>query len=139
MTRIFPLLSLRRLGFLLAGLFVATAASADTPKIHPGMSGDEIRARWGAPREIRPMESPEGRAEVWRYRRLVSRRVQPVAVDTQMVPVFVPGAPNGLGETRELVYEVETTWVYQDMYLLMFNDRLVSWKETYSSRRALHK
>lgn len=120
-----------------SSMTASLALANDTPKISPGMTADEIRQRWGEPRSVKPMESPEGPAEIWTYTRLVARRTEPIATQVVQLPTFSPGLPNGLGTERQLTYELQTTWVHQDMQLLIYDGRMVSWKQNFRGRRSL--
>jgi len=118
------------------------AAGAQAPKaalsgpeasLRKGMTAAEVRKIMGAPREIKPMPSPSGTAEVWVYVRSSSHTGDLVQVGQRMVQVTqqvadgrlvtsqVPGDPIIMQEVKN---EEET------ISLLMFDGAFVTLKRS---------
>jgi hypothetical protein len=103
-------------------------AEKTPPVLKQGMTSDEVLATFGKPADVRPMQSPAGKAEVWTYRRVYRRDTGQVATGVTEVPAFVwIGGP--LGSTPELTYSIRTVTIYQVTSLLMFNGQVVSAKQ----------
>lgn len=114
----------------------ATAAQ-NRPALDKGMTAEQIQQAIGKPQEIRPMQSPEGKAEVWTYRRVISRTVDQVATNTMQMPAFGGGMMSeALQPTTALRFSMTYRTRYQVTALLMFNGALVSarqWQEQTTS------
>lgn len=108
------------------------AAKPAKPSLQKGMDAATIIRIIGKPEQIKPMNSPEGKAETWIYRRLLSRTVTQQATGTREMPSFDGSIGNQLGSRSEVVYTNVMVETYQVTHLLMFNDQLVvakQWRE----------
>jgi len=86
----------------------------------------------GKPQQIKSMNSAEGKAETWIYRRLLSRTVTQEATGTRDVAAFDGSVGAQMGSRPEIVYSTVIIETYQVTHLLMFNDQLVvakQWRE----------
>ena len=98
------------------------------PVLKKGMPADEVIRSIGKPESIKPMQTPEGKAEVWIYRRVANSVSRQAAVTTESVPAF-----NGIGVGNDSSgsvtipsYRMEHITVYQVSSLLMFDGKLVT-------------
>jgi hypothetical protein len=121
-----------------AALFVAGCATAESPDPWQGLTvnltADQVRARLGEAASVRPMKSSQGPAEIWTYRRMVSAGTVLIAARTQDMPVMNPLT----GQQSMMpapVYDQEARTVEQELQLLIFDGKLVSWKRTERTRR----
>lgn len=111
--------------------------SADTPKaakpsLQKGMDAAAVIQLIGKPQQIKSMNSAEGKAETWIYRRLLSRTITQQATGTRDIPAFDGSMGAQMGSRPEIVYSNVTIETYQVTHLLMFNDQLVvakQWRE----------
>jgi hypothetical protein len=95
--------------------------------LQKGMTPEEVRALLGEPVQVRPVQSPAGKAERWVYRRRGGQVVNLQQTSTQDVPFVDPIT----GETRtmaEPVYSHVTTTVIEETHLLWVNGRLETWE-----------
>ena len=102
-----------------------TAAEMPFPKLEKGTSAAMIREKLGAPVEVQPMPSPEGKAEVWIYKYSQPAGMTQVAAgtrDTQVMATPTPGA--GLITVKEPVYTMVPKTTHITLSLLLFNDQL---------------
>ena len=106
-----------------------TAIDGLFPTLEKGMSGAIIREKLGNPAQINPMESPEGKAEVWVYHFEKTVGMTQIASGTRNVPAF--GAALSI-QTETMVAEPVYTMAAQKavvtLSLLMFNDHLAAQK-----------
>lgn len=102
-------------------------ASGPAKQLEKGMTAEGIIALIGKPAEVRAMDVPEGKAEVWTYRRLLNEQVRQNAASVTMVPAFKGMNGDGpiIGDTPELNYHLEHVRDYQVTSLLMFDGKLV--------------
>lgn len=98
------------------------------PVLKTGMDAAAIRRLIGAPDEITPMETPEGKAETWNYRRVLDRQTRQVAATATNVPAF-SGLPRDMGTEVQLGYRTERTTIYQVSSLLMVEGKLILAKQ----------
>lgn len=109
------------------------AAARTFPELTQGMTADEVRAKLGSPESVSPMESPEGRAEVWVYRFENTVGTEQVATGMKSVPVFA-GMPDAAGggsfvkHVQEPVYGTAEKKEIVTLHLLLFNGRLAAQK-----------
>ncbi|HEU5080578.1 MAG TPA: hypothetical protein VFT72_15305 [Opitutaceae bacterium] len=100
----------------------------DKPTLQKGMLADDIIKQIGRPAEVKPMDAPEGKAEMWTYRRVVRQRVEQKATKVKMVPAFKgingDGSAN-IGDTPDLDYQLEHITDYQMTALLIVDGKLV--------------
>lgn len=80
--------------------------------LEKGMTAEEVQRIIGKPAEIKPMESPEGKAETWTYRRVLDRQTTQEAVSTSSVPAF-NGLPDTMGSAVTLQYRLKYTTTHQ--------------------------
>ena len=109
------------------------AAATDNPEsaLTKAMPADAVRKIMGAPRAIRPMKVPEGKAEIWIYQRLTNERVERVAIGSIPITISVVGG-DGKAHQQTIGEEMK----YADLHhateetveLLMFNDHYVTSK-----------
>ncbi|HEX2854815.1 MAG TPA: hypothetical protein VHO24_16400 [Opitutaceae bacterium] len=102
----------------------APAARSAPTALQEGMTAEEVQRIIGKPAEIKPMESPEGKAETWTYRRVLGKETTQEAVSTSSVPAF-NGLPNTMGAAVTLQYRLKHTVTHQVTTLLMFEGKLV--------------
>ena len=115
-----------------------TATSAKPPRvIAKGMEAEEIIRRIGKPTEVNPMPSPDGKAEVWIYRRHAGQQSTLTATSVVQTPVVNP-ITGHMFTTPEPSYSQERLDLEETTSLLMFNDRLVEWKRTMEGKRAFN-
>ncbi len=99
------------------------------------MTADQVRTLLGQPAAVRPMVSSQGPAEIWTYRRTVSKEVDVIAARTQDMPVMNP--LTGIQGTMPApVYDQESRTVEEELQLLVFDGKLVSWKNGYRTNRS---
>ena len=99
-----------------------------------GMSAEEIIQAIGQPASVVPMETAEGKAETWTYRRLLDTRVYQSADGVTSVPAFIGMTATGpmIGEAFAPEYRLKHRKTYQVTSLLMFDGKLVvakQWRE----------
>lgn len=132
-----------RLGLVVVALVLAGCATAPSDALAPdpwsrltaNLTADQVRALLGPPAEVRPMKSSQGPAEIWIYRRTAAKDVSLVATHTQDLSVMNPRT--GSMETMPApVYDQETRTVKQELQLLMFEGKLVTWKSGNRSERS---
>ena len=96
------------------------------------MTADQVRAALGQPFAVRPMQSPG--AEIWVYRRMTARDVGMVPLKMEDIPYVDPFT----GQQRmiqEPVYYQEVRTVEEELNLLLYQGKLVSWKSRYLNAR----
>lgn len=99
-----------------------------------GLRRAEIRELLGRPSAVRPMESGDGKAEVWVYDRPVQTSVRAVSTGMRDEPWVDPIT----GEMRMLkvpILEYETESRHVELRLLMFHGRLINWAEVPTGTR----
>jgi hypothetical protein len=137
-------------GLALAGLILAgcanmpsTPAAEQDRKAPPaqqdpwqslaeGMTADQVRAALGQPINVRPMQTSG--AEIWVYRRITAREVGLVSLKTEDIPYNDPFS----GQQRtiqEPVYSQEERTVEEELQLLLYEGKLMSWKSRFLSAR----
>ena len=110
-----------------------TAKSPAKPALAKGMTAEEVIKAVGKPVEIKPIESKDGKAETWIYRRKAGFAFINVPAGTREVPVFTGVGTTGNDRVQnqtEIIYTQKRVTVYQVTSLLMFNDRLVLAKQS---------
>jgi hypothetical protein len=114
-------------------------SATSKPALEQGMSASEVKAIIGQPLEVRPMNAPNGNAEVWTYRRALENHVWQTATQIEFVPAF-----SGIGGTGQSmirlrpqeVYNLERIVTYQVTELLMFEGQLIKAKQWKEARRS---
>lgn len=135
----------------LAGLLCLTAVPAtvhadqDAPGVNAppavkvltlGMTAEEVRKQLGRPAAVKPMKAPEGKAEVWTYRRPLATHVRQITPTTQRIPsAAAPGDCPHPEMAREPVYRTETVSVEEVTQLLFFNGTLQGSKRAKAEQR----
>lgn len=110
------------------------AAANPLEALAKGMTGDEVKAAWGAPLEIRPFKDDADNARVWVYQRNLRTNQTPVAATLQEVPFYDPIS----GEYRpfkEPYFNEQITTTTQVVELIMVDDRLTGWRRSLSEQR----
>lgn len=107
----------------------AAANKAAKPALEKGMSAAQVTEVIGKPSGVRVMPAPEGKAEVWTYRRVLERTTDQVATETEEVPVFGIGLGGDSRTAPSMRFSNAYRTRYQVTELLMFNDALVSAKQ----------
>jgi hypothetical protein len=100
-----------------------------------GTTAEQVRAALGTPVEVRPMQAPG--AEVWIYRRTAAMDIGLVPARMEEIPIFDPTS----GQPRMVpnpVYSQETRTVEEELQLLLFEGRLVTWKRAFRTERSYH-
>lgn len=111
----------------------STVAAADGPEsaLREAMPADVVRKIMGEPLEIKPMKAPEGKAEIWVFRRQVDVRVERVPVGSIPITVSTIGADGRAHEQtvgENIQYGDLHRATEETVQLLMFNDRYVTHK-----------
>jgi hypothetical protein len=91
------------------------------------MTAEQVRAALGPPIEVRPMKTSGG--EIWIYRQTRVTGVGLYPVKTQDIPSVNPRT----GEEQTIpnpVYNQETRSVEEELQLLMFDGKLVTWNRS---------
>ena len=101
---------------------------AGWPVLKKGMPAADVLRLIGKPDSVQPMETKEGKAEVWVYRRLAKTVRQQSATGTASIPAFTGmGVGNdATGMTNMLTYKMEEISIYQVSSLLMFDGKLAA-------------
>ena len=117
------------------------AISSDNPEsaLTKAMPADDVRKIMGEPRTIKPMKTPEGKAEIWIYQRLTNERVDRVEIASIPITTNIVGAD---GQARQQVIGQDIKFgdlhraTEETVELLMFNDHYVTNKV---SRREIRR
>jgi hypothetical protein len=132
------------LGLALMALSVTGCSTANSSRVAPtgtpdpwqslakDMSADQVRAALGQPIEVRPLQSPG--AEIWVYRRITSREVRMAPFKMEDVP-YVDPTTGQQRTAQEPVYSQEVHTVEEELQLLLYEGRLVTWKNRFLSAR----
>jgi hypothetical protein len=111
------------------------AASADNPEaaLKQAMPADAVRKIMGQPQEIVPMKAPDGKAEIWVYKREIDQRVDRVPIGSVPITVTVIGS-DGRAHEQSIGEKVQYGDLHQateeTVQLLMFNDHYLTQKTT---------
>lgn len=107
----------------------ASAPDMPFPKLEVGMTAAVIRQKLGAPAEIQPTPSPEGKAEVWIYRYQKDLGTTQVATGMRDIQVMSMGqSSSGTSTVQEPTYSTVVKKSEITLSLLMFNDKLQAQK-----------
>ena len=125
---------------LLAAILAAcsSAPSAAPAKPDPwrslakDMTADQVRVALGPPIDVRPMQYPG--AEIWVYRRMTARDVGMVPLKMEDIP-YVDPATGQQRTIQEPVYSQEVRTVEEELQLLLYGGKLVSWKGRFLEAR----
>jgi hypothetical protein len=107
------------------------AVTADNPEssLTKAMPADAVRKIMGEPRAIKPMKTPDGKAEIWIYQRLTNERVDRVEIASIPITTNVIG---GDGQAHQQVIGQDIKFgdlhraTEETVELLMFNDHYVT-------------
>lgn len=130
----------------LVGSVSAAAPAAEKPAdtavkktLQKGMTAEAVIELLGKPLQVKPMNSPEGKAEIWVYRRLANKWTTQTAATTDTVMLY-----SGLGLDHDGIRPVtvpslrtERVRVYQVTSLLMFNGTLIEARQRYEKEREI--
>lgn len=100
------------------------------PTLEAGMTAEEVQRAIGKPIEIKPIVTPEGKAETWIYRRQIGKNTTLDSIPTSFSSGALPDSL--LGTSGPVEYRTKTTLVYQVTSLLMFQGKLVKAKQSVS-------
>ena len=107
------------------------AAASDSgmpfPKLEKGTTAEVIRQKLGAPVEIQPTPSAQGKAEIWIYKYEKDLGTVQIAAGTREVQVMSMGSVTtsaGTVASQETVYAPAAKKQEITLSLLMFNGRL---------------
>jgi len=122
-------------------------AATKTPKrsLHQGMTADEVIAIVGKPDKVAPMKTPDGKAEIWTYRRQVGTTTMQVpshelnAGYHDRPSAATDSQPLGFVNRPSMAYALETTTTYQVTSLLMYEDKLVVAKQWTEQEKSLNE
>jgi hypothetical protein len=104
-------------------------------ELQKGMTTEQVRNLWGKPEEVRLLKAGAQSGEVWVYRRPVSETMEEVPVRMQEIPYVDPLT----GQTKmikEPVYEQQSVVLIETTELLMFEGRLINWKQSQKEERS---
>jgi hypothetical protein len=112
-----------------AGTAVKSASTSDSdmpfPKLEKGTTAEVVRQKLGAPAEIQPTPSPEGKAEIWIYKYEKDLGTVQIATGTREVQVMSPtSTASGTASVQEPVYTTAIKKQEITLSLLMFNGQL---------------
>ena len=123
-----------------AGSGPTATAISDGPEraLQNGMTADEVKHIMGEPAEIKPMESPTGKAEVWVYHRTVIVHVEQVQVGSQVIKDSTSSGTDNVVHTSTLaeipIYKQAIHKDLETISLLMFDGKFLSQKWTVEKR-----
>ena len=112
------------------------AVSPDSPEsaLKHAMGADAVRQILGHPEEIKPLKAPNGKAEIWVYKRQVNRRVERVQIGTIPIPSTVVGSDGWAAHQQTLSEDIKFADLHcvteETVEVLMFNDHYVTHKVT---------
>ena len=112
----------------------SVADSSETPvtALKKAMPAAEVRQIMGLPVEIKPMKAPNGKAEIWVYRRELNERAERVQVGAVPITVTVfstDGKSSSLQTIGEDVKYANVRFTTEEtVELLMFNDHFLTGK-----------
>jgi hypothetical protein len=122
-----------------AGSGPTATAISDGPEraLQNGMTADEVKHIMGEPAEIKPMESPTGKAEVWVYHRTVFGHVEQIQIGSEAIKDSTSGS-DGMVHTGTLaevpIYKQAVHKDLETISLLMFDGKFISQKLTVEKR-----
>lgn len=114
------------------------AAAGPEAALTRGMSADEVTKFMNAPAQIKSMEAPNGKAEVWVYRRRIEVGAERVQTSSGQTAVTVVDA-NGSLRTQlvgpDAEYRTQHRIVEETVELLMFNNHFLKAKVSRVEKR----
>lgn len=120
-----------------AGSTVAAVADGPEHTLQKGMTAEAVKRIMGEPAEIKPMQSPTGKAEVWVYHRTSSVPVRQVQVGTRFTNetmIAGDGQTHVAQRVEAPVFALEIQIVDETISLLLFDGKLVEHKESAQKR-----
>jgi len=108
---------------------VAVAPDSPESALTKAMPADVVRKIMGAPRVVKPMKTPEGKAEIWVYQRLTNERIERVAIGSIPIIISVVGGDGKAHQQtvgEEMKYADLHHAIEETVELLMFNDHYVT-------------
>lgn len=105
-----------------------------------GMPAAEVLKVMGRPADVSPMETPSGKAEIWRYRERVSETSTQVQVGSKPITISQVGADNQIHTitvAEEPIYKMQMTARDRVVALLVFNDQYLEQKVTFEDSRRI--
>jgi hypothetical protein len=109
---------------------VKVAANPET-SLKKDMPADDVRRLMGAPAEIKPMKSPDGKAEIWVYKRQAHERFDRIELGSIPITETVAGADGKahqqvIGQKQQFG---DVRWITEEtIEVLMFDDHYVTQK-----------
>jgi hypothetical protein len=120
-----------------AGSTVAAVGSGPERALQKGMTAEAVKRIMGEPVEIKPMPSPDGKAEVWVFHRMSSVPVQQVQVGTRSTDITTIGGDGQAHVAQSIaepVFAQQIEIVDETISLLMFNGKYVEQKQSVQKR-----
>lgn len=99
------------------------------------MTADEVRAAWGQPNAVIPLENAPAPGETWRYQQVLRTVERQVAATVEEIP-FVDPLTGAYRPQKEIRQSQETISVVQITDLIMIGDKLQGWKRSVNEERA---
>lgn len=114
------------LAFIGVGAFAADRPAHSKPVLEKGMTADAIVQAVGKPDRIQPLQTSDGKAEKWIYRRKTGQTVSQTANTQGFIPAMtgVDGGGVKVGTALVPTYRLKYISDYQVTALLMVNDQL---------------
>lgn len=142
-------LSLSLSALLIQGAIVASPAKSDkdaggskpaavlsaspVTNLKQAMAADAVRKIMGQPEEIKPMKAPNGKAEIWTYKRDIAERFNRVPIGSIPITTTSYGADGkAYVQTigQDIKYADQRIVTIETVEILMFNDHYVTHKIT---------
>jgi hypothetical protein len=109
------------------------------------MPADAVRQLLGKPSETKLLVTTEGIAEVWTYHRIVDKRARQIQIGSKTVPVYKgytsnssDGSTSDTVMVQEPVYGQEFIETDEATMLLMFDGKLLEWKQSREVKRTIN-
>ncbi|HUL54190.1 MAG TPA: hypothetical protein VLT83_12340 [Opitutaceae bacterium] len=120
----------------------STAAAARLPSgpeatLQKGMTAAMVKRIMGEPGEVRPMNSPAGKAETWVYHRTTRGPMQQIVVGSRpidMAGIGTDAQAHVMGRVEEPIIRQETPVIEETINLLMFDDQFIEQSKSVRSR-----
>jgi len=110
----------------------AAAERFPVNRIKKGMTEQQLRALFGEPRSIEPMEGADPRARLWTYSREIVREYRDVLAGTREVPVWAglnSTSGNSVKMVQEPVTRQELHCVQELTIILLYEGKYVNHKQ----------
>lgn len=117
------------LALVALSLWAEKAPAPTKPVLDKGMAAADIIKQAGKPLDVVPIESPEGKAEKWLYRRKLKETTSSAAIAPNAPSMMSSQMPNDANSSFQIhvpvaQYRLQRVTIYQVTALLMINDRL---------------